>query len=100
MTLSQSPSAGCRNRRADGYHGLSVRPVSQRKSAEYGKRIKRGMPIAPARWAGGVCVDRDQQVELGEQARGIGKIFQVVAHMNKARIGGQEWPVFCTHVSL
>src|SRR6266567_318767 len=50
-TLSQSPMAGCRNSRADGYQGLSARSMSQRQSAENCSIIQVGRPSAAARCA-------------------------------------------------
>ena len=34
-----------------GYHGLSVRPTSQRQSGTAGSSSQVGRPSAPARWA-------------------------------------------------
>src|SRR5437763_886115 len=51
ITPVQLPNCCCRNSRALGYQGLSVRSNSQRQSALYGNRIQTGLPIAPARWA-------------------------------------------------
>jgi len=49
ITGSQSPSFSCRNRRAVGYQGLSVRSSNQRQSGIFEIRIQTGTPREPAR---------------------------------------------------
>ena len=61
-TPSQSPSRFCRNRRAVGYHGVSVRPSSQRQSALNGSMIQTGLPSAPARCANDVSIDSTMSI--------------------------------------
>src|ERR1700754_860716 len=48
-TSFQRPAAGCRNRRALGYHGLSLRSRNQRHSPSCGRRIHTGRFNDPAR---------------------------------------------------
>src|SRR5690348_7851908 len=50
-TSRQSPSAVWRNRRSDGYHGQSSRPMSQRQLGILRSATKVGLPSAPARCA-------------------------------------------------
>src|SRR6266702_592951 len=51
MTSDQFPGELCRKSRAEGYQGLSVRSISQRQSAAYGRRTQTGFPILPAKCA-------------------------------------------------
>src|SRR6185437_3306277 len=50
-TDAQSPGAGCRKSRMEGYHGESERPVIQRQSPSNGSSVHTGFPIAPAKCA-------------------------------------------------
>jgi len=47
--VDQSPRRGWRSRRAVGYQGVSVRFVSQRHSATYGRSNQSGLPNAPVK---------------------------------------------------
>src|SRR3569833_1434810 len=45
---AQSPGRGCRNRRMDGYHGVSLRSTDHRQSGPYGWTVHTGLLSAPA----------------------------------------------------
>jgi hypothetical protein len=49
ITAPHSPIRGWRNKRAVGYHGVSVRPRNHRQSGAKGSRIHTGRASAPAR---------------------------------------------------
>ena len=51
ITPSQSPGVSWMKRRADGYHGESVRPRSHRQQVSKRDKIQTGLFSAPARWA-------------------------------------------------
>src|SRR4051812_25513999 len=50
-TLCQSHRLLWRNRRIEGYHGLSLRSNSQRQSGTNRNATHTGIPNAPAKWA-------------------------------------------------
>ena len=56
-TEAQSPLLSCRNSRAVGYQGESVRSSSHRQSELNDKRIQTGLPNAPARLTIDVSLD-------------------------------------------
>ena len=84
ITLSQSPSAGWRNKRAVGYQGESSRSSIQRQSGQNGNRIQVGRPMR----AGEMHhrgVDRDHQVDQRGDRGGVVEIFELVADMGEPR---------------
>ena len=88
ITLSQSPTFGWRNKRAVGYHGLSSRSSSQRKSGENGRRIHRLRH--GARQMGDRGIDADHEIEMRDDAGGIGEVLKLRPEMHDVGVSRHQ----------
>lgn len=97
--LPQSPLAGCRNNRAVGYQGESLRSSSHRQSLTHGSRSQTGLAMAPAIWATTVSTVMDQ-IHGGDQCGGVREVVLVSPVQVKLRCRRQIRGVFGTNVDL
>jgi hypothetical protein len=79
-TAAQSPAVGWRNSRIAGYQGESARPSSQRQSGAKCKQRPDRLAHC-TRQVNDRCVDRDYQVEVGEDRGGIGEVADLRAQL-------------------